>query len=409
MLRIDPVLAVATLVPFPLMAVVVSRFAHEVHRRSVRVQDQYGVLSNAAQENIAGIRVVQGYCPGGGGGRALRAREPRLHGPQPRPHPLSRALPGVDRLAARRRLAAPALDRRDARSSAAGDPGRAGRLHGVPLAAHLAVHRRRLGHLAGPARGGGDAADPARSGEEVPEIRGGPRARRPSRCGARSASRGSRSATAAAPRCSHGIDLVIPAGTVLAITGRTGSGKSTLLNLLPRLYDPTAGRVLLDGIDLRDWKLAELRAAIGVVPQEPFLFSDTLAENIRFGRSRRPDGGGAPRARRGARWRTTWRPSSGGSKRASASAASPSRADSASGRRSPAALLKDPPVLHPRRSALSSVDKSTEAELLRDLREVARGTDRHPDRPPRLHRPRAPTGSWCWTGAGSPRPAPTRS
>jgi ATP-binding cassette subfamily B multidrug efflux pump len=80
-----------------------------------------------------------------------------------------------------------------------------------------------------------------------------------------------------------GVDLRIPAGTTLAVVGRTGSGKSTLVNLLPRLFDPTGGAVLLDGIDLRRVDPAELRRQIGFVPQETFLFSATIAGNIAFG------------------------------------------------------------------------------------------------------------------------------
>jgi ATP-binding cassette subfamily B protein len=79
------------------------------------------------------------------------------------------------------------------------------------------------------------------------------------------------------------INLSVPAGQVLAIVGHTGSGKSTLLNLIPRLYDPPPGTVLIDGVDVRRWPLAELRRTIGYVPQETFLFSDTIAENIAFG------------------------------------------------------------------------------------------------------------------------------
>jgi ATP-binding cassette subfamily B protein len=79
------------------------------------------------------------------------------------------------------------------------------------------------------------------------------------------------------------IDLRIQAGTTLAVVGHTGSGKSTLVNLLPRLFDPTEGAVLLDGIDLRRVDPAELRRQIGFVPQETFLFSATLAGNIAFG------------------------------------------------------------------------------------------------------------------------------
>jgi ATP-binding cassette subfamily B protein len=79
------------------------------------------------------------------------------------------------------------------------------------------------------------------------------------------------------------ISVVIPAGTTTAIVGATGSGKSTLLNLLPRLHDAPAGTVFIDGVDVRRIPLETLRGAIGFVPQEPFLFSATLAENIAFG------------------------------------------------------------------------------------------------------------------------------
>ncbi len=80
-----------------------------------------------------------------------------------------------------------------------------------------------------------------------------------------------------------GITLTIPEGTTLGITGRTGSGKTLLVSLIPRILDPTGGRVLVGGYDARELPLSTLRSAIGMVPQEPFLFSDTLAENISFG------------------------------------------------------------------------------------------------------------------------------
>jgi ATP-binding cassette subfamily B protein len=82
----------------------------------------------------------------------------------------------------------------------------------------------------------------------------------------------------------HGIDLHVPAGTTLALIGPTGAGKSTVAKLIARFYDPTGGRVTLDGLDLRQVRLADLRRAMGYVPQEGFLFSGTIADNIRFGR-----------------------------------------------------------------------------------------------------------------------------
>jgi ATP-binding cassette, subfamily B, multidrug efflux pump len=79
------------------------------------------------------------------------------------------------------------------------------------------------------------------------------------------------------------ISLAVPAGTTLAIVGYTGSGKSTIVNLLPRLMDVTGGTLLIDGRDIRTIPLDVLRSNIGYVPQETFLFSETIAENIRYG------------------------------------------------------------------------------------------------------------------------------
>jgi ATP-binding cassette subfamily B protein len=78
------------------------------------------------------------------------------------------------------------------------------------------------------------------------------------------------------------VSLQVRAGTTAAFVGATGSGKSTLISLLPRLHEPPPGTVLLDGVDVREIPLGKLRGAIGFVPQEPFLFSDSIAENIRF-------------------------------------------------------------------------------------------------------------------------------
>jgi ATP-binding cassette, subfamily B, bacterial len=85
-----------------------------------------------------------------------------------------------------------------------------------------------------------------------------------------------------------GVDLALEPGEIVAVCGGTGAGKSTLLNLLPRFYDPTAGRVLLGGVDLRDVPIAELRRAVAVITQRPILFSITLRENLLAGRPEAP-------------------------------------------------------------------------------------------------------------------------
>ena len=85
------------------------------------------------------------------------------------------------------------------------------------------------------------------------------------------------------------LDLALDAGTTVALIGHTGSGKTTLASLVPRFYDVGTGRVLVDGVDIRDVTLDSLRHEIGVIPQDPFLFSTTVRENIAFGRPEMTD------------------------------------------------------------------------------------------------------------------------
>jgi ATP-binding cassette, subfamily B, multidrug efflux pump len=169
----------------------------------------------------------------------------------------------------------------------------------------------------------------------------------------------------------HDIDIEVEAGTSLAIVGPTGSGKSTMVNLVPRLFDVNQGQVLIDGIDVREIPLASLRRQIGFVPQETFLFSVPLSENIGFGvqslseqRMQEvmeiaqlakdvddfPQGTATMVGERGVTL-------SGGQKQRTALAR---------------AIAKDPAILI-LDDAMSSVDTHTEAEILGHLRNVMRG------------------------------------
>ena len=167
----------------------------------------------------------------------------------------------------------------------------------------------------------------------------------------------------------HSISFRVEAGRSLAIVGPTGSGKSTLVDLMVRTYDPDRGAVLLDGIDIRRLALAELRRAVGFVPQETFLFSETLRENVLLGA---PDDGRLERVADVAQL-TEALPAlphgydtmlgerginlSGGQKQRSAIAR---------------ALAQDPPVFV-LDDALSAVDAHTEAKILGALRGALQG------------------------------------
>ena len=82
----------------------------------------------------------------------------------------------------------------------------------------------------------------------------------------------------------HGVSFAVPAGRTIALVGHTGAGKSTIVKLLARFYDPTGGRITVDGHDLRDVTVPSLRRQLGIVPQEGFLFAGSVRENIAFGR-----------------------------------------------------------------------------------------------------------------------------
>jgi ABC-type multidrug transport system fused ATPase/permease subunit len=124
--------------------------------------------------------------------------------------------------------------------------------------------------------------------DEVPEVEDAAGAADLGAINGRVAFENVRFAYGRGPEVLHGIDLDVPAGTTVALVGHTGAGKSTIAKLLARFYDPTDGRITIDGVDLRDVRQETLRRQLGIVPQEGFLFAGTVAENIAFGR---PDAG----------------------------------------------------------------------------------------------------------------------
>jgi len=167
----------------------------------------------------------------------------------------------------------------------------------------------------------------------------------------------------------RGISFFVPAGATLGVVGATGSGKSALMDLIPRLYDPQEGQILIDGVPIRDLSLAELRAEIGFVQQESLLFSDTIGANLGYGAA---DSESIAWAARTAQMEATIASFPGGydtmlgERGINLSGGQKQRASLARAlARNPAIVLLD--------DALSAVDTHTEAEILRQLRAALTG------------------------------------
>jgi ATP-binding cassette subfamily B protein len=171
------------------------------------------------------------------------------------------------------------------------------------------------------------------------------------------------------------VSFHVPPGFSLAVVGPTGSGKSTVGALLARLYDPTEGEVLIDGVPVRRWPLERLRAALGVVPQDAFLFSETLRENLALGFDEADPDREEERIRAAARVAQLDETISGfphgydtllGERGINLSGGQKQRATLAR------AIARDPGILV-LDDALSAVDTHTETEILRGLRKVLAG------------------------------------
>jgi ATP-binding cassette subfamily B protein len=283
MLAIDPKLTLWSLIPLPMVSISVNYFAKAIHRAFERIQAQLSEVSAVAQEALAGVRVV----------RAYRQEETEMDR-------FSRA--NEEYLRRNRRLIAIQGFFFPTMSFFLG----LGAMVVVWLGSRAVIAGRiTIGEfvaffayftmLSWPMIAFGWVTNMIQRGlaswkrmleimDTVPTIRDD-----------------SASAAAATSRLSGEIEfrnltfsfgstrilddvsLRIPAGATTAIVGETGSGKSTLIGLLARLHEPPPGTVLVDGRDVRNWPLATLRGAIGFVPQEPFLFSDTIADNVAFG------------------------------------------------------------------------------------------------------------------------------
>ena len=373
MVAINPRLTALALVPLLGLPVAMISLGQRIHRRSQAIQEQFSDLTSQAHENLSGVRVVRAYRQEQAETAAFRrlsddylGRNLSLARVQGIFFPLLTLLGGLSALVV---LYA------------------GGRLvmAGTITVGGFIAFGVYLGLLVWPMIALGWAVNLVQRGaasmgrinqlfQEPPAITD------PAELAALPPARGGRSVEFRDVRFSYpgaadrgpvirGVSFRIEAGRSLAIVGATGSGKSTLVDLLVRAYDPDGGAILLDGVDIRRLTLADLRRAIGFVPQETFLFSETLRDNVLLGA---PDDGRLERVAEIAQL-TEALPAlpagydtmlgerginlSGGQKQRSAIAR---------------ALAQDPPVFV-LDDALSAVDAQTEAKILRALRGALTG------------------------------------
>ncbi|HTX72441.1 MAG TPA: ABC transporter ATP-binding protein [Rectinemataceae bacterium] len=274
--------ALFTVIPLPLVTVLILLFGRMVGTRFKRMQEIYSRLSEIAQESLAGIRVLKAFVREEGTAEGF-SRENDAY----RDASLSLVkvfgffFPFISFLSG---LTTVIL------LLAGGHAVLENRMSAGEIVAMLAY----LEMLIWPMMGAGftinnvqrGAASLGRVNEilhSVPDIASLPGARRGRFTGDLEFRGLSYSYPGASRPSLEGVTLLLPRGSTLGILGRVGSGKSTLLKLLPRLLDPPEGSVFLAGMELHTIELGSLRSAFGFVPQDSFLFSDTVANNIRFG------------------------------------------------------------------------------------------------------------------------------
>lgn len=375
MLRIDVTLTVLALLPMVLLPAVIARMGRAIHDRFEAVQEHFGRLTTLSQENLAGVRVV----------RAYRQEDPeierfrklsdeyvaknmslaRLYGVM---HPTTGLLAGLGGVVVL-------------------GFGGALVLRGTISVGSFVAFGFYLGMLTWPMialgwvinlfqRGAASFGRLADILDAVPAVASAPTVHSLPPAGAgrsvefRNVSFHYPTPPGRPPRwVLKDVSFTAPAGSTLGVVGATGSGKSALMDLIPRLYDPQQGEILVDGVAVRELDLTALRAEIGYVPQESFLFGDTFGANLRYGGSTED----------AARWAaevsqldSTIRDFPGGYETLLGE-----RGINLSGGQKQRAALARALARRPRvvllDDSLSAVDTHTEAEILRSLRTALSG------------------------------------
>ena len=284
MLRINVALTLLALITMPFVAVTTNVFAGRIHTLFTGVQEKFADISARVQENLAGVRVVRAYAQEGREEAEFREVNQRYLEDNRQLirwtvafHPLLQALVGIGFVAVLWYGGLLVLRGGITLGEFVTFQLFLGKLIWPMIAIGWVVNLAQRG-LASLARIRGilDVVPAIRDEEPLVdprEIRGAVRFHNLTYAYQEDAE-----------PVLEGIDLQVTAGQTIAVVGRTGSGKSTLLSLIPRLVNPPEGTLWVDGIDARRLPLARLRSAIGMVPQETFLFSATIRENIALGR-----------------------------------------------------------------------------------------------------------------------------
>jgi len=387
MLMLSPKLTLLVMLPVPVVVIAVQYFGKVIHQQYEKIQASLATLSARVQENLTGVRVVRAYCQ----------EEPEIRAfDKPNQEYVARNIQLIQTWS----MFMPSLQALTGATFliVLWQGGRLVLLDKISLGTLMALYSY-LGLLIWPMvalgwvtnifqRGAASmgrldyilTAEPTINDAEAraadgAEIRGEIEFRQltfayPTSSNGSATGRLHTTEGVSARPVLRDINLRVPAGSTLAIVGPTGSGKTTLAALVARLWEAPTGAVLLDGRSIRNWPLADLRRAIGFVPQDTFLFSDTVRENVAFGVEDAPPDAAAEAAKIasiygdiqefpaqfetlvGERGITL----SGGQKQRTALAR---------------AVIRDPKILI-LDDALSSVDTDTEEKILRRLREVMR-------------------------------------
>jgi ATP-binding cassette subfamily B protein len=276
-------LALATLVVLPLMALATAWFRSRSNRAYRRVRERLGLVTATLAEDISGMRVVQSFTREPASQSTFRGVNERYRESNYETVVLNGLyFPAVDVLSS----IATAIVLGFGGALVVGGDLTVGTLLAFTLyLANFFDPVQQLSQLYNTFLSAAAALDRITMVlDEEPDVTDAPGAHPLPRIEGHVRFDGVRFGYGDLPEVLHGLDLDVPPGTTVALVGHTGAGKSTIAKLLARFYDPREGRITIDGHDLRDVTQATLRRQLGIVPQEGFLFSGTVAENVAFGR-----------------------------------------------------------------------------------------------------------------------------